>query len=69
MGAYEVLVAQNVALKFGNDRQHACEGAVTLGVVRSRASLDETNPTFSAVSSLQGGDEIDERLAPAIESP
>ena len=29
MGAYEVLVAQNVALKFGNDRQHACEGAVT----------------------------------------
>jgi hypothetical protein len=43
--------------------------ARSLGVVRSRASLSETNPTFSAVSSLQGGDEIDERLAPAIESP
>ena len=42
---------------------------VPLGVVRSSASLKETKPTFSATSSCNVLDEIDERPPPAVEPP
>jgi hypothetical protein len=61
-------ISQNVAFELAKTASIPA-GARPLGVVRSRASLSETKPTFSEDSSLQRVHQIHQRSALAVEPP
>ena len=61
-------IAENVALELGEHRQHAGEGSsARRRQVERLAQRDEAD--LQLCQFLQGGDEVDERAAPAIEPP